>query len=504
MNDQSAAEMRNINKSFGGIHALKDVSFDLKSGEIHALVGENGAGKSTLMRILAGACQKDTGEIRIQGRPVEIRHPSVARRLGIGIINQEFALAPDLSVAENIFLGDLSEGKGLINRQRLCRKAETLIRSVGFQIDPRSLVSELSVAHQQVVEICKALSENLSVLILDEPTAVLSSRDVDSLFETLTMLKQKGVAICYISHRLEEVFRIADRITVAKDGRIVGSVTPGEVTPEAVIRLMIGRSLTSMYPVRDHRAGEEVLRVQGLTCGGGKVRNASFSVRASEVLGIAGLVGSGRTELVRAIFGADPKDSGEVFLQGRPVRMRSPRDAVRQGLGLLPEDRKEHGVLLGLSVRENLTLSNLKSVTNRIGFLQVRKEKRIADNLIGRLGIKAGSPEQAVSELSGGNQQKVALARWFQADCRAIILDEPTRGVDVGARIEIYRLIDELVRKGLAVIVVSSDLLEIIGMCDRVMVMSQGQVAGFLDKAELSEENIMRLAITANTQSRLA
>jgi len=502
MKEQPAAEMRNINKSFGGIRALRDVSFQLRAGEVHALVGENGAGKSTLMRILAGACEKDTGEIRIQGRPVEIRHPSVARGLGIGIINQEFALAPDLSVAENIFLGDLSEGRGWISRQQLCRKAEALIRSVGFQIDPRSPVSDLSVAHQQVVEICKALSENLSVLILDEPTAVLSSRDVDSLFETLTVLKQKGVAICYISHRLEEVFRIADRITVAKDGRIVGSVSPGEVTPEAVISLMIGRSLTSMYPIRDHPAGEEVLRVQGLTCGG-KVRDASFSVQAGEVLGIAGLVGSGRTELVRAIFGADPTDSGEVFLQGQPVRMRSPRDAVRQGLGLLPEDRKEHGVLLGLSVRENLTLSNLKSVTNGIGFLEIRKEKRIADNLIKRLGIKVGSPEQPVSELSGGNQQKVALARWFYADCRAIILDEPTRGVDVGARIEIYRLIDELARKGLAVIVVSSDLLEIIGMCDRVMVMSQGRIAGFLERSELSEENIMRLAMTANVTQRM-
>jgi len=494
MNAPPAAEMRNINKSFGGVHALRDVSFDLRAGEVHALVGENGAGKSTLMRILAGACQKDAGVIRIQGRPVEIRHPSVARKLGIGIINQEFALAPDLSVAENIFLGDLSDGKGWISRQRLCRKAEALIRSVGFDIDPRLQVRDLSVAHQQVVEICKALSENLSVLILDEPTAVLSSRDVESLFETLAVLKQKGVAICYISHRLEEVFRIADRITVAKDGRIVGSVSPRETTPDAVISLMIGRSLTSMYPVRDYSGGPEVLRVQGLTCAG-KVRNASFRVRSGEVLGIAGLVGSGRTELVRAIFGADPKDSGEIFLQGRPVRMRCPRDAVRHGLGLLPEDRKEHGVLLGLSVRQNLTLSNLKSVANRIGFLEVRKEKRIAGNLIGRLGIKVGSPEQAVSELSGGNQQKVALARWFHADCRAVILDEPTRGVDVGARMEIYRLIDELARKGLALIVISSDLLEIIGMCDRVMVMSQGRVAGFLEKSELSEENIMRLAM---------
>ncbi len=495
MNDHPAAEMLNIRKSFGGIHALKDVSLELRAGEIHALVGENGAGKSTLMRVLAGACQKDTGVIKIRGRAVDIRHPSVARKLGIGIINQEFALAPELSVAENIFLGNLSEGKGWISRQRLCTKAEALLRSVGFDIDPRSSAGDLSVAHQQVVEICKALSENLSVLILDEPTAVLSSRDVDSLFETLAVLRQKGVAICYISHRLEEVFRIADRITVAKDGQIAGSVSPRDVTPDDVILLMIGRSLTSMYPVRDYSGGAEVLRVQGITCGA-RVVNASFTVRAGEVLGIAGLVGSGRTELVRAIFGADPKDSGEVFLQGRTVQIRSPRDSVRQGLGLLPEDRKEHGVLLGLSVRENLTLSNLKSVANRIGFLEVGNEKRIANSLIKRLGIKVDSPEQAVSELSGGNQQKVALARWFHADCRAVILDEPTRGVDVGARIEIYRLIDELARRGLAVIVVSSDLLEIIGMCDRVMVMSQGQVAGFLEKPELSEENIMRLAIT--------
>lgn len=496
-NDQPVADMLHINKSFGGVHALRDVSFVLRAGEVHALVGENGAGKSTLMRILAGACPKDSGVIKIQGRPVEIRHPSVARRLGIGIINQEFALAPDLSVAENIFLGDLSEGRGWISRRHLHGKAASLIHSVGFDIDPRSLVADLSVAHQQVVEICKALSERLSVLILDEPTAVLSSRDVNSLFETLAVLKQKGVAICYISHRLEEVFRIADRITVAKDGRIAGAALPGETTPDQVIGMMIGRSLTGMYPVRDYSRGPEILRVKGLNCRG-KVHNASFTVRAGEVLGIAGLVGSGRTELVRAVFGADPPDSGETFLRGRPVRLRSPRDAVRRGLGLLPEDRKEHGLLLGLSVRENLTLSNLGSVANRIGFLQVRKEKRIADDLIRRLGIKSGSPEQPVGDLSGGNQQKVALARWFHADCCAIILDEPTRGVDVGARVEIYRLIDELARKGLAVIVVSSDLLEIIGMSDRVMVMSQGHVAGFLEKPELTEENIMQLAMRSS------
>jgi len=488
------AEMININKSFGGIHALRDASLELRAGEVHALVGENGAGKSTLMRILAGACPKDSGVIRIQGETVEMRHPSVARKLGIGIINQEFALAPDLSVAENIFLGDLSGGKGFISRKSLCRKAEALIRSVGFDIDPRSSLGELSVAHQQVVEICKALSENLRVLILDEPTAVLSPRDVDSLFATLAVLRQKGVAICYISHRLEEVFRVADRITIAKDGRIAGSALPKETTPEKVITLMIGRSLTSMYPVRDFQGGPEILRVEGISCGG-KVQQASFAVRAGEVLGIAGLVGSGRTELVRAIFGADSKDSGETFLQGRAASIRSPRDAVRQGLGLLAEDRKEHGVLLELSVRENLTLSNLRSVANRLGFLEIRKEKRIANDLIKRLAIRVGSPEQAVSELSGGNQQKVALARWFHADCRAVILDEPTRGVDVGARMEIYRLIDELARKGVAVVIVSSDLLEIIGMCDRVMVMSQGRVAGFLDKSELSEENIMRLAM---------
>ncbi|RPJ59146.1 MAG: sugar ABC transporter ATP-binding protein [Acidobacteria bacterium] len=299
MNTHPAAEMLHINKSFGGIDALKDVSFDLRAGEVHALVGENGAGKSTLMRILAGACQKDSGVVRIQGRPVEIRHPSVARKLGIGMINQELALAPDLSVAENIFLGDLSEGKGWISRKTLHRKTQALIRSVGFDIDPRSFLGDLSVAHQQVVEICKALSENLAVLILDEPTAVLSSRDVDSLFDTLAVLKQNGVAICYISHRLEEVFRIADRITVAKDGRIAGSVSPRDATPDTVIRLMIGRSLTSMYPVRDYSGGSEVLRVQGLTCGT-KFRDASFTVSAGEVLGIAGLVGSGRTELVRA------------------------------------------------------------------------------------------------------------------------------------------------------------------------------------------------------------
>lgn len=494
MPDNYRVEMRKIKKSFGGVHALKDVSFKVKPGEIHALVGENGAGKSTLMKILSGAYQRDSGEIVINGETIQYLNPGLAKRLGIGIIYQEFALAPDLSVAENIFISRLGNKKGFVNWSELYKKAGELIESLGFRIDPQSKVGDLSVAYQQVVEITKALSEKVNILILDEPTAVLAPSDVEYLFRILNKLKAMGVSIIYISHRLDEIFQIADQITVIKDGAVMGTVLPDAVNNETVISMMIGRSISTMFPKRSCKIGEEVFRVEGLNRGQ-KVKNISFSVRSGEVLGIAGLVGSGRTEVLRAIFGADSRESGIIKLENRKLNIKSPRDAVKQGIGLVPENRKEHGVILDLSIRKNITMPSIKRIANKLGIIPDKTEKSIVNELIKRLWIKTESSESEVADLSGGNQQKVVLAKWLNYKCKVILLDEPTRGVDVGAKVEIYNLINELAREGLGIIVVSSEMLEVIGICDRVVVMNDGQISGILEKDELSEENIMKIAI---------
>jgi len=495
-----SVEMVRITKEFGGVHALRDVSFRVRPGEIHALVGENGAGKSTLMKILSGAYAKGQGVIRIEGKEVEISNPHSGRQLGIAIIYQEFALAPDLTVAENIYLDHLSSRGGIINRGRLYRQSEELIGGLGFDINPRKMVWQLSVAYQQVVEITKALSEEAKILILDEPTAVLAPNEVKRLFEILRRLKEQGVSIVYISHRLEEVFEIADSVTVLKDGQVTGEGEIEQMSPDDVIRMMIGRKLTTMFPERELRIGEEILRVEGLNRGK-EVRDVSFSVRAGEVLGIAGLVGSGRTETVRAIFAADKRDSGRIELCGKELQLKSPRESVRSGIGFVPEDRKGQGVVLSMSVRENVTMPRLRSVMGWLGFIKKTKEQRITEELIKRLRIKARSTESAVTDLSGGNQQKVVLAKWFGMESSLIILDEPTRGVDVGAKVEIYNLINELAARGLGIIFISSETIEVIGICDRVVVMRQGAVSDILDKEQLSEENIMRAAIGRSRSS---
>ncbi|HEW79790.1 MAG TPA: sugar ABC transporter ATP-binding protein [Phycisphaerales bacterium] len=486
--------MTGITKSFGGVHALNNVSFKVRAGQIHALVGENGAGKSTLVKILSGAYQKDKGQIKIDGRVVNVSSPHMGRKLGIGMIYQEFALVPDLTVAENIYLEHLGSKKGLINFSKLYRNAGELIKSIGFDINPRSVVGELSVAYQQVVEITKALSENARILIVDEPTAVLAPREAERLFEVLSKLKEQDVSIIYISHRLDEIFKIADMVTVFKDGSVTGVVAPADVTTDDIISMMIGRKLTAMFPERQSRIGEEIFRAEDLNSGK-KVRNVSFSVRAGEVLGIAGLAGSGRTETARAIFGADPRDTGKIILDDSVLELDSPRDAVKSGIAFVPEDRKEQGVILSMSLRENVTMPSLWKISGRTGLIKKTREKKLTRYLIKKLAIKAGGTETRVADLSGGNQQKVVLAKWLGADCRLIILDEPTRGVDVGAKVEIYNLINELAENGLGIVVISSEMTEVIGICDRVLVMREGKVQGILEKEQLSEENIMRLAI---------
>lgn len=487
-------EMSNIKKSFGGVHALSGVTFRVKPSEIHALVGENGAGKSTLMKILSGAYQMDSGQLMVDGAVVHQLNPSLAKKLGIGIIYQEFSLAPDLTVAENVFMGKLGYKKFFVNWTELYKKTYELIGNLGFNIDPKSKTGDLSVAFQQVVEITKALSENVKILILDEPTSVLAPSDVEYLFKILVRLKTMGVSIIYISHRLDEIFKIADQITIIKDGSVVGTVSPAEVNKDNIISMMIGRTISTMFPKRDFVIGEEIFRVRDLNRGK-KVRGISFSVRKGEVLGIAGLVGSGRTEVLRAIFGADRVESGIIEMGKKLLSITFPKNAVRHGIGLVPESRKEHGVVLNMTIRENISITDMKKISSKIGFISDKQEKRIVDNLIKKLSIKTKNCDTEVNELSGGNQQKVVLAKWFNIECKVMMLDEPTRGVDIGAKVEIYNLINNLAKEGVAIIMVSSEMLELIGVCDRIVVLNDGQITGELRKEEISEENIMKLAI---------
>jgi ribose transport system ATP-binding protein len=490
-------ELRNISKSFGGITALKNVTLKVLPGEIHALVGENGAGKSTLMKILSGAYTKDTGQIFIDDTEVQIRNTHDSKKLGIGIIYQEFSLVPELSVAENIFLNQLGSAGMWLQWGKLKKKAEELINNLGFSIDPSLKAAALSIAQQQIVEIVKALSEHVRVLILDEPSAVLGTQEIQKLFDTLKKLKEEGVAIIYISHHLSEVFKIADRITVLKDGTSSGSSPVSETDRDSIIRLMLGRSLDAMYPLRDSVIGEEALKVVDISQGE-KVKKVSLSVKEGEILGIAGLVGSGRSETVRAIFAADKREKGRIFLSGKELKLRSPRTAVRMGIGMVPEDRKQHGVILSLTVKENISLTNYQEITGFLGFIKAKKESSNSAELIRKLTIKTENENQEVSKLSGGNQQKVVLAKWLNRNCRVMIIDEPTRGVDVGAKVEIYNLINELSQKGVAIIVISSETSELIGICDRIIVMRKGQIQGELTKKEFSEEEILRLSLGVN------
>ena len=489
--DGAGVEMVGISKVFGGIRAVDDVSFSVRPGEVHALLGENGAGKSTLMKILAGAHQATTGEIRVGVERVTIASPHDSRALGIGIIYQELALAPELTVAENIFLGELPV---LVNARQLRARARVLLEELGFAIDPGALVGTLPLAFQQAVEIAKAMSRRVRILILDEPTAVLAPPEVERLLDVVKGLSRRGVSVIYISHRLDEIFRIADQITVLKDGRTVGTYPAAEMNEHRLIALMVGREAAQLFPKVARTVGEELLRVENV-CAAGLVKDVSFSLRAGEVLGIAGLIGSGRTELARAIFGADRMQSGTVSVAGRRVHIRTPRQGVAAGIGLVPEDRKSQGLVLPLPIRQNITFTYLSRFTNWLGMLRRAAERVAVDRVAARTTIRAHNLELPVSSLSGGNQQKVVLAKWLDAGCRVIILDEPTRGVDVGARSEIYGLIEALAAGGLGVIIISSDLIEVIGASDRILVMSGGRISGSLSRNEFSEARIMQLAL---------
>lgn len=494
MTESYRVEMTHISKSFGGVLALDDVEFNVRPGEIHALVGENGAGKSTLMNILSGAILKDTGEIKLDGRTVAIKNPHTARKLGIGTIYQEFTLVPDLTVAENVYLHHLGSKRGLMNWPELFQRTRKLTDSLGFDIDPKIEAGKLSVAYQQVVEISKALSEDVKLLILDEPTAVLAISEARRLFDVIRKLKDQNVSIIYISHRLEEIFRIADKITVLKDGKNAGTKPAADTTTEETIQMMIGRRLATMFPERKCETGDELLRVENVSRGKA-VNDVSFSVKAGEVVGLAGLVGSGRTETLRAIFAADKIDNGRVYIENVNQKISSPKKAVNSGLALVPEDRKNHGVILSMSVKENVSMTGIESISSGPGIISQNKESSMVEKLIQKLRIKTESPETLVGNLSGGNQQKVVLAKWFGSRYKIILLDEPTRGVDIGTKHEIYQLINELAEEGLGIVLVSSEIGEITGMCDRAIVMKEGRIAGTLERGELTEENIFKLSI---------
>jgi ribose transport system ATP-binding protein len=485
--------MRGIAKQYPGARALDGAQLDVRAGEVHVVVGENGAGKSTLMKILSGAVRADAGHILVDGQQVEIADPLHARRLGISTIYQELSLVPDLSVAENIFLGKTpTRGAGLVDWRRMRREADQILEDLGVAIDSRAPVRGLRLAQQQMVEVARALSDAARILIMDEPTSALSQREVSQLFATITRLTSNGVAVVYISHRMDEVFRIGQRVTVLRDGCHVTTCDIAAVTPSDLVRLMANREVADHYPRRTHEPGEELMRVEGL--GGAGLKDVSFVLRRGEIVGIAGLVGAGRTRLARAIVGADRAERGHLVLQGKPAHINSPVDAARARIGFLPEDRKQQGLVLPLSIERNISLSHLSAVS-KLAVMQRAKERSEAQEAIASLRIRAPGPEQTVVHLSGGNQQKVVLAKWLAAHAEILIFDEPTRGIDVAARHDIYLLMNRLVANGAGILMISSDLPEVLGMSDRIIVMRGGAVRAELSAKGATESRVLQAAL---------
>ncbi|SIS38215.1 monosaccharide ABC transporter ATP-binding protein, CUT2 family [Kroppenstedtia eburnea] len=488
-------KMRGICKSFPGVKALDDVQMDVQSGEVHVLLGENGAGKSTLMKILAGVYRADRGTIEIDGRQVQIRNTKEAKQHRVGIIFQEFNLIPHLTVAENIFLGrEPRVLRGMVNIKRLIGDAERVLREMNLHhISPRTLVQDLGVAEQQMVEIAKALSTQSRILILDEPTAALTEQEIETLFDKVRDLKAKGVGVIYISHRFEEFPHIADRVTVMRDGCTVSTLNYSETSDEELIRLMVGRNLQNQWRAQGTPSdGKELLRVTNLSTRS-RLREVSLHLNSGEILGIAGLMGSGRTELARAIFGADSISGGDIFIRDKKVVIRSPKQAIDHGICYLSEDRKKNGLALNLSVRENITMADMKAISYK-SVINRREESAKVQSYIEQLKIKTPSAEQKVKYLSGGNQQKVVIAKWLHSKSQIFIFDEPTRGIDVGAKTEVYELIRQLARRGKAVMVISSEMPELLGLSDRILVMNEGRLTGTLTREQATQEKIMHYA----------
>jgi ribose transport system ATP-binding protein len=496
-------EMRNISKTFVNLRVLKNVSLSVRSGEVHALMGENGAGKSTLMKVLSGAYRADAGgEIRIGGQPVTIEGPLAARRLGISIIYQELSLAPNLTVAENIFLGAELSRNGSVDRRAMNVAAEPILARLGVTFTPRTMVGSLSMAERQLVEIARALHARSRILVMDEPTTSLSSRETEKLFDLIRSLRTEGLAIIYISHRMGEIYDLSDRVSVLRDGGYVGTLDRADLSAERLVQMMVGRDISSFYKKEHdahHSRGPVILSVRDMS-DGRRVKHCSFDLHEGEVLGIAGLVGAGRTEFARLIYGADPRQSGTVELDGKPVEISTPQQAVDSGIVYLTEDRKLYGLFLDMSVRENINLGVIGRDSLPGGILNLKAAARRSADAIKTFGIRVAADAINVGALSGGNQQKVLLSRLIETNPRVLILDEPTRGVDIGAKSEIYKIIDQLVKSKIGVIVISSDLPEVVGICDRVLVMREGIIAGEVGapgKPPISQESIGVLATGA-------
>ena len=491
-------EMRNIFKSFGGVNALRDVSFQCRPGTVHALVGENGAGKSTLIKILAGALLPDSGEIIFKGQKHQSFSTRKALNSGISVIYQELALVSQMTVAENIFLGrEPRKYFGIVDKKRLKIEAKKLLKQLGFEVDMDMEVGEMTVAYQQMVEIAKALSKNADLIIMDEPSAILAGHELDQLFLIIESLKKRGVTIIYISHRLEEVFRIANEVTILKDGQLVGTKPIKDLSRGELVKMMVGRTLEEVFPVSLNQLGNPVLQVEEISTKT-ILNQVSFNLREGEILGVAGMVGSGRTELARAIFGADPLTSGTIKIKGQDVVFKNPADAIRSKISLVPEDRKNHGLFTKLSILNNITLPILSKIS-RWGFTDKKKENEIVERARQIHSIDMTSGNQEVQYLSGGNQQKVVLSKSLQTIPEVIIMDEPTRGVDVGAKFEIYQLIRQLNKDGIAILMISSELPEILGLSDRILVMREGKIVAELTPKETTEEMIIEFATTNTT-----
>jgi ribose transport system ATP-binding protein len=487
-------EVKNLSKRFFAVRALHGVNLVLNSGEVLAVIGENGAGKSTLMKILAGIQRPDSGEILVEGKPIEFHSVRDAMRSGVSLIHQELNLSDNLDVGSNVFLGREPRRFGLVDHRRLHMDAQPYLDRIGLKVSSRTLVSGLSIGRQQMVEIAKALSIHSRVLIMDEPTSSLTQHETENLFRVIKELRSQSVSIVYISHRLAEVKELADRVTVLRDGQNAGELAQTEINHDRMVRLMVGRDLSQFYERRPHRIGEPILEVQGLRTPFHPKHALVLTVRAGEIVGLAGLVGAGRTEMLRSLFAIDKPVAGQVRVAGQNVNLGSPRDAIEAGLGLVPEDRKEQGIIIEMAIRTNLSLAGLRRNQKRGGFLNRNFETSLAGEMIRRLNIKASSSEQVVQFLSGGNQQKVVLGKWLALKPRLLLLDEPTRGIDVGAKQEIYRIMEQLAEEGVGILFVSSEMPEILGMSDRIVVMHEGRIAGELARPQFSEEAVMLLA----------
>lgn len=486
-------EAKHVTKSFSGVKALDDVSFNLKAGEVMALLGENGAGKSTLMKILSGVYTRDYGEIKILGENVGNLTPKKAQELGVAIIHQEISMCPHLSVTENIFLGREKSHLDILSNKEMNKEAKKILDRMNIDIPPDTIVGELSVSKQQMIEIAKAVSTNARILIMDEPTSALTSREIDELFEIIERLKKDGCGIVYISHRLEELQHIVDRVTIMRDGKYITSMNFEETTMTEIISNMVGREIKEKFPRVTCKRGKKILEIKNLKSGK-SVKNVNFNLYEGEIVGIAGLVGAGRTETTRAIFGMDPKESGEIILDGKNIKINKPLDAIKAGIVLAPEDRKRDGLCTKLSIRENVSLPNLDLLCSKFGVVNKKKEKEMTNKAVNDFKVKLASIELNAGSLSGGNQQKIVVGKWLARNSRVVIFDEPTRGIDVAVKVEIYNLMNKLKQEGIGVLFISSELPEIMGISDRILVMCDGRITGELDINDATQDLILEYA----------